>query len=48
VVKAGLKEGENVVLNALALIDETKDEVLKPVENTRTRSPARPETDHVN
>ena len=48
VVKAGLKEGENVVLNALALIDETQDEVLKPVEDTMTRSPAKPETDHVN
>jgi multidrug resistance efflux pump len=48
VVKAGLKDGEEVVLNALALIDETQDEVLKPPEDTKPRRPVKPETDHAN
>jgi len=48
VVKAGLKEGENVVLNALALIDDTQDEVLKPLEDAQPHRPGKPETDHVN
>jgi len=47
VVKAGLKQGEAVVLNALALIDQAQDEVLKPLEDTKPRRPVIPETDHV-
>jgi multidrug efflux pump subunit AcrA (membrane-fusion protein) len=35
VVKAGLKEGEAVLLNALALIDEAQDEVLIPLEDAK-------------
>ena len=48
VVKAGLKEGEDVVLNALALIDKTKDEAFEPLEDAKLRKPTKPETDHVN
>ena len=48
VVKAGLKEGEEVVLNALALIDETQDEVLKPLDDAKPSRPVKSETDHVN
>jgi len=47
VVKAGLKEGEAVVLNVLALIDEAQDELLKPLEDAQPRRPVKPETDHV-
>lgn len=42
VVKAGLKEGEDVILNALTLIDETQEEALEPLEDPKT------EADHVN
>jgi len=48
VVKAGLKEGEAVVLNALALIEEAQDEVRKPREDTKPRRPVKTETDDVN
>jgi len=60
VVKAGLKEGEAVVLNPLAFIDEAQDEVLKPLEQVKpnetespesgneSRQPVNLETDHVN
>ena len=47
VVEAGLKKGETVVLNALALLDETPDAVLKPLEATKLRKPVKAETDHV-
>jgi len=48
VVEAGLKEGEAVVLNALALIDEAQNDVLKPLENAKPRRPVKTETDDVN
>jgi multidrug efflux pump subunit AcrA (membrane-fusion protein) len=59
VVKAGLKEGEKVVLNPLAFIEEAQDEVLKPREDAKpsekeptvsgnaSKPSANPETDHV-
>jgi multidrug efflux pump subunit AcrA (membrane-fusion protein) len=59
VVKAGLKEGDEVVLNPLAFVDEAQTEVLKPLERTKrrepdsgesgtgSRQPVNPETDHV-
>jgi len=59
VVKAGLKEGEEVVLNPLALVEEAQEEVLTLRENAKPREkeptvsgnaskqPAAPETDHV-
>ena len=59
VVKAGLKEGDKVVLNPLAFIDQAQSEVLKPLDETKPReqySPesgnearrsANPEADHV-
>jgi len=47
VVKAGLKQGEAVVLNALALIDEARDDVLKPLEDVEPRRPVKAENDHV-
>ena len=47
VVKAGLKEGEVVVLNALALLDEAQDEALEPIEEAKPRGPEGSETDHV-
>lgn len=48
VVKAGLKEGEEVVLNPLAFMEEAQDEVLKPLEDAKPRRPVKPEIDHVN
>jgi multidrug efflux pump subunit AcrA (membrane-fusion protein) len=60
VVKAGLKEGEEVVLNPLALVEEAQEEVLTPRADAKSREkeptvsgdaskqPAAPETDHVN
>jgi multidrug efflux pump subunit AcrA (membrane-fusion protein) len=60
VVKAGLKEGEAVVLNPLAFIEEAQDEVLKPFEQVKphelespesgneSKQPVSLETDHVN
>ena len=47
VVKAGLKEGEEVVLNPLAFIAEAQDEVLKPLDEAKTPEPVNLETDHV-
>jgi len=47
VVKAGLKEGEEVVLNPLAFIEEAQNEVLKPLDEAKTPEPVNPETNHV-
>ena len=59
VVKAGLKEGEEVVLNPLALVEEAQEEVLTPradakprekeptVSGNASQQPADLETDHV-
>ena len=59
VVKAGLKEGDEVVLNPLAFIDEAQTDVLKPLDETKQpnsdsdesgNEPGQPvnlETDHV-
>jgi multidrug efflux pump subunit AcrA (membrane-fusion protein) len=59
VVKAGLKEGDEVVLNPLAFIEEAQSEVLKPLDETKrrepdsgesgneSRQPVNPETGHV-
>ncbi len=46
VVKAGLREGETVVLNALALLDEAKDEALKPLDDAQPHTPTKSEIDH--
>jgi len=60
VVKAGLKEGDEVVLDPLAFIEEAQTEVLKPLDKAKPREPESPEsgnesrqpvnleTDHVN
>jgi multidrug efflux pump subunit AcrA (membrane-fusion protein) len=60
VVKAGLKEGDEVVLDPLAFIEEAQTEVLKPLDKAKPREPELPEsgnesrqpvnleTDHVN
>ena len=59
VVEAGLREGEEVVLNPLALIEEAQTEVRKPfdeakplerespVSESESKQPASQETDHV-
>jgi multidrug efflux pump subunit AcrA (membrane-fusion protein) len=59
VVKAGLKEADEVVLNPLAFIEEAQNEVLKPVDEAKpdekeppesgsaSGQPADPEIDHV-
>jgi multidrug efflux pump subunit AcrA (membrane-fusion protein) len=47
VVKAGLKEGEEAVLNALALIDKAQEDVLEPFEDAQSLGPVKPETDDV-
>jgi multidrug efflux pump subunit AcrA (membrane-fusion protein) len=39
IVKAGLKEGDEVVLNPLAFFDEAKSEVLKPFDETKQPMP---------
>ena len=39
VVKAGVKEGDQVVLNPLAFIDQAQSEVLKPRDETKPREP---------
>jgi len=60
VVKAGLKEADEVVLNPLAFIEEAQTEVLKPFDEAKpwepespesgneSRQPVNRETDHVN
>jgi HlyD family secretion protein len=47
VVKAGLKEGEEVVLNPLAFIEEAQNEVLKPFDEEKAPEPVNLETDYV-
>jgi len=47
VVKSGLKEGEAVVLNPLAFIEEAQSEVLKPFDKAKAPEPVNLETDHV-
>jgi HlyD family secretion protein len=47
VVKAGLKEGDEVVLDPVASIEEAQTLVLKPREEARLRKPVSQETDHV-
>jgi hypothetical protein len=36
IVESGLKEGDEVVLNPLAYIDETQDEALKPFDEVES------------
>jgi HlyD family secretion protein len=47
VVIAGLKEGEPVVLNAQALMDEDPDRAIAPIENTPASGLRQTETDNV-
>jgi multidrug efflux pump subunit AcrA (membrane-fusion protein) len=47
VVKAGINEGDEVVLNPLALIEEVQNEVLKPLDETKAPEQPNVETDHV-
>ncbi|MHC4228150.1 MAG: efflux RND transporter periplasmic adaptor subunit, partial [Planctomycetota bacterium] len=47
VVKAGIKEGDEVVLNPLTLIEEAQNEVLKPLDEAKAPEPVIAETDHV-
>jgi hypothetical protein len=44
VVKAGLKEADEVVLNPLAFIEEAQSEVLKPLDEAKPREPESPES----
>ena len=44
VVKAGLKEGDQVLLNPLAFIEEAQTEVLKPLDEAKPREPESPES----
>ena len=44
VVKAGLKEGDEVVLDPLASIEEAQTEVLKPFDKAKPREPKSPES----
>jgi len=48
VVKAGLKQGEAVVLNVLALMGDAEDEVSKPIEDPEPRRPVKTEFGDVN
>jgi HlyD family secretion protein len=47
VVKVGLKEGEEVILNPLAFIEEVQNEVLKPLDEAKAPEAVNLETDHV-
>jgi multidrug efflux pump subunit AcrA (membrane-fusion protein) len=44
VVKAGVKEGDEVVLNPLSLIEEAQNEVLRPFDEARQPEPKRAES----
>ena len=44
VVKAGLKEGDEVVLNPLAFIAEARTEALKTLDEAKPREPDSPES----
>lgn len=48
VVEAGLKQGEAVVLNVLAFMDEAQDEVSKRLDNAEPRRPLKTEIGDVN
>lgn len=48
VVEAGLKEGEDVVLNAQTLMNELPDEDISANDNTQARASVPTEIDHVN
>jgi HlyD family secretion protein len=48
VVKAGLKEGDEVVLNAQALMDDIQDEQMKSIENNQTPRSVQTEIYNVN
>ena len=48
VVEAGLKQGEAVVLNVLAFMDEAQDEVAKPLNDAEPRRPLKTEIGDVN
>ncbi len=47
VVKSGLKEGDQIVLDPLASIEEAQTEALKPLDKEKPRQPVKLETDHV-
>jgi multidrug efflux pump subunit AcrA (membrane-fusion protein) len=42
VVKAGLKEGDEVVLNSLAFMDEAQTDVRKPLDEAKPKEPESP------
>ena len=44
VVQAGLQEGDEVLLNPLALMGEAQTEVLKPFEEAKLAKPESPES----
>ncbi|MBW8039797.1 MAG: HlyD family efflux transporter periplasmic adaptor subunit [Planctomycetes bacterium] len=44
IVEAGLKEGDEVVLNPLAFIEEAQSEVLKPIDGVKPRQQDSPES----
>jgi len=48
IVKAGLEEGEKIVLDPLASIEEAQTLALKPIDETTPQEPEDQETDHVN
>jgi HlyD family secretion protein len=48
VVQAGLKEGEEVILNAQALMDEGPEQAIEPIEAPQASGPMPSETDHAN
>lgn len=47
VVKAGLNEADEVVLNPFALIEEAQNEALKPIDQAKMRERVNVETDNV-
>jgi multidrug efflux pump subunit AcrA (membrane-fusion protein) len=47
VVKAGLDEGEKIILDPLASIEEAQTLALKPIDETTPREPENKEADHV-
>jgi multidrug efflux pump subunit AcrA (membrane-fusion protein) len=48
VVKSGLEEGEKIILDPLASIEEAQTLALKPIDETTPQEPENQETDHVN
>ena len=47
VVEAGLKAGDEVILNPLAFIDETQADSLKPIDKAKPRQSESKESDEV-